>query len=110
MNTIKGLQAAVAEHIQAELQRPHDPILRAQAELGSIAEAYQNMEAGEYGSPEHHLNNMVQAAAEVVLALTEFCARQELDLQDAVEHVWHKRRMKRWRENPAGPAPTLSNQ
>lgn len=110
MVTIETLQAEVAEHISKANGRPHDPVLKAQSELGQITQSYQNLEAGEFGSPEHHLGNMEHAAAEVVVAMLELCARHELDLDEAVQAVWSKRKLKRWRENPVGPSPDIKNQ
>jgi hypothetical protein len=109
MLTFKKIEDELAVRVGQDPARPHQLILKAQSEMGKLSESYQLFERGESGSSQYHLENMEHSCAETLLALMEFCVRQELDFTGAVEHIWQKRKMKLWADKPSGPAPTIES-
>lgn len=110
MINLKTLQNEIGERLASDSGKPHSALLKAQQELGLLSAAYESYERGDHGSPEHNLGNIEHAAAAIVVALAECCARLDLDLDEGVAHLWGKRKLKMWHDNPVGPSPRIENQ
>ena len=74
--------------------KPYQPLLGATEELGELAHAHLKAEQGIRGG-EDHAAAKVDAVADVVI-----CARNGIDMDNAVTSTWEKVRRRDWRRDP----------
>jgi NTP pyrophosphatase (non-canonical NTP hydrolase) len=83
--------------------RPSNSILLGvMEELGELSHAYLKREQG-IRTTEDHDAAIVDAVADIVIYLADFCAVEGIDLQHAVEETWGKVKLRDWKKNPEGP-------
>lgn len=110
MITLNKLQSEVAAWSRKQFprRRAHQPLLEAQAKLGELAAEYALMEVGEKGNAESHRNVMEDAVAQCLIALVDFCERNDMDMGESVSHCWSKVKMRNWTPDE-GPSPDPVN-
>lgn len=76
------------------------PLLGAVEEVGELAHAYLKQSQG-IRVNEDHRAAMVDAVADTVIFLMDFCAREGIDIQDAVEQTWAVVKQRDWTAHKA---------
>jgi NTP pyrophosphatase (non-canonical NTP hydrolase) len=101
MFTLKHLQREVAvwSHYNFPKGQPHQPLLGAAEEIGELCHAHLKDEQGIRGTHEEHLAAKIDAVADVIIYLADYCARNSIDLQKSAEETWIKVKRRDWRKD-----------
>lgn len=83
--------------------KPYQPLLGALEELGELAHAHLKAEEGIRGTPAEHQAKKIDAVADVVIFLANYCSQNGIDFQDAVETTWNVVRRRDYVANPHNP-------
>ena len=78
---------------------PYQPLLGAGEELGELMHAHLKAELGIRGTAEEHHAAKVDAIADITIYLADYCQRNGIDYQDAVERTWQKVSQRDWQAN-----------
>lgn len=81
-------------------QESWKPLLGALEELGELAHAHLKASQGIRGTSEEHRAAKVDAVADVVVFLADYCSREGIDFAAAVSDTWAKVRLRDWKANP----------
>jgi NTP pyrophosphatase (non-canonical NTP hydrolase) len=79
--------------------QPWHPLLGAVEELGELCHHHLKAEQG-MRNTENHQDGKVDAVADVIIYLADYCTRNGIDLQDALNRTWAKVGLRDWRKNP----------
>ena len=103
--TLSRLQAEQAPWVLHNFgKRPsYWPLLGAVEELGELAHAHLKAEQG-IRTTEDHAANKIDAVADVVIYLADYCTAEGIDLQAAVEKTWEEVKLRDWKKSPANAA------
>ena len=81
-------------------RHPYYPLLGAMEELGELSHAHLKALQGIRGTPEEHHAAKVDAVADIIIFLSDYCTAEGIDLQDAVERTWAEVRKRDWKADP----------
>ena len=81
------------------MNQAHYPLLGLVEEVGELAHAHLKREQGIRGSSMEHSLAKFDAVGDIVIYLADYCARNLIDLQAAVEETWAKVRQRDWQAN-----------
>jgi NTP pyrophosphatase (non-canonical NTP hydrolase) len=100
--TLAQLQAEMAPWVEHNFgKRPSwHPLLGIMEELGELTHAHLKCEQGIRGTPEEHFSAKIDAVADVVIFLADYCSAEGIDLQQAVEGTWAQVRQRDWKKAP----------
>ena len=106
--TLATLQAEQREWVRRNFgERPSwHPLLGAIEELGELSHAHLKNEQGIRGTPEEHLAAKIDAVADVVIYLADYCSAEGIDMQRAVEQTWREVRQRDWKAHPITGGPS----
>ena len=76
------------------------PLLGVGEELGELMHAHLKTVQGIRGSRMEHHRAKVDAVADIVIYLADYCSAEGIDLADAVDETWSKVRKRDWRKDP----------
>jgi NTP pyrophosphatase (non-canonical NTP hydrolase) len=80
-------------------RQPYQPLLGALEELGELAHAHLKGEQGIRTNQDHNAAK-VDAVADVIIFLADYCNQNGIDMQDAVESTWAAVKQRDWRKDP----------
>lgn len=103
--TFLELQAAQAKWAQDNFgspasRSPHQPLLGALEELGELAHAHLKSEQGIRGDVMKHHLAKIDAVADVIIYLADYCTLNGIDLALAVVKTWRQVESRDWKANP----------
>lgn len=76
------------------------PLLGALEELGELAHAHLKDVQGIRGTSDDHRAAKIDAVADVIIYLTDYCNLEDIDLRGAVLDTWTEVRARDWRADP----------
>lgn len=77
--------------------KPYQPLLGIVEEVGELAHAHLKMEQGIRDVSD---NDKVDAVGDIIVFLADYCNRNSIDLQYAIEKTWSEVRKRDWLNNP----------
>jgi len=101
---LKRLQHDVAEWSLKNFgdQPSHRPLLGVCEEVGELCHAHLKGEQGIRHSAEEIRAKKIDAAADIVIYLLDYCARESIDLEQAVQSTWDDQVSRRdWKGGPS---------
>lgn len=106
--TFARLQAEVAAWSGRNFpgKEPVDPLLGVVEGLGELCHAFLKAKQGIRGTPEAHRAAMIDAVADTVIFLADFCHQNGIDLQQAVSSTWRTVSLRDWRKDPVSGGET----
>lgn len=87
-----------AEHNFPHSQ-PYHPLLGALEELGELAHAHLKSEQGIRGTRQELREKKIDAVADVIIFLADYCSKNNIDMQQAVESTWNEVKKRDWQKN-----------
>lgn len=101
MTELHQIQSEVAEWSTRNFgQQPSvNPLLGVVEEVGELSHAYLKRQQGIRGTPEEHAAAIRDAVGDIVIFLCDFCAREGINLGNAVEDTWRKVSQRNWVKN-----------
>lgn len=87
---------------------PHQPLLGVQEEVGELAHAHLKMEQKIRGSEQEHQTAKIDAVADIVIYLADYCERNGISMGRAVQDTWEKVSLRNWIDNPKDGSQPLS--
>lgn len=75
------------------------PLLGAMEELGELAHAHLKDEQ-KIRTHENHLLMKIDAIADVIIYLTDYCSNEGIDLEQALIDTWNEVKKRDWKKNP----------
>lgn len=81
-------------------RKPYYPLLGAVEELGELAHAHLKQEQGIRGTKAEHQEKKIDAVADVIIFLADYCTANDIDLHEAVEGTWEKVKKRDWKNDP----------
>lgn len=99
--TFTQLQLEVGEWSRRNFpnNQPHHPLLGAVEELGELSHAHLKMEQGIRGTYAEHQCAKLDAVGDIVVFLADYCERNEISLEHAVEVTWGGVKQRDWQKN-----------
>lgn len=80
--------------------KPHQPLLGVSEECGELCHAHLKMEQGIRGTYAEHVLAKNDAIGDIIIYLADYCGRNGIDLQAAVEIAWNEVKKRDWQNNP----------
>lgn len=77
----------------------YHPLLGAIEELGELAHAHLKDEQ-KIRTNEDHFNNKVDAVADIIIYLCDYCTLNGIDIQGALEITWERVKQRDWIKYP----------
>jgi NTP pyrophosphatase (non-canonical NTP hydrolase) len=104
--TFQQLQERVCEWSVRNFkdQPSYRPLLGAFEELGELSHAHLKGEQGIRHTPDQIRDMKIDAVADVIIYLADYCAREGIFMQIAVEKTWTKVAQRAWEKNRMGAA------
>ena len=68
-------------------------------EVGELSHSVLKGRQGIRGTPEEHRLNAQDAVGDIVIFLSDFCTRYDIDFQHAVEKTWAQVKQRDWTKN-----------
>lgn len=101
MLTLKQLQEEQCDWVNHNFpgREAYYPLLGALEELGELAHAHLKSLQGIRGTPEHHHASKVDAVADTIIFLADYCTANGIDMQDALEKTWASVKMRDWKRD-----------
>lgn len=95
------LQAEVAEWSARNFpgKLPHQPLLGVQEETGELAHAHLKGEQGIRHTPEEIRAMKMDAVADIVIYLADYCEQNQISFGVAVTHTWEAVKRRDWQKN-----------
>lgn len=98
------LQSEVGEWSRRNFpdNEPIDPFLGVVEEVGELSHALLKSKQGIRGTAEQHQLAVVDAIGDILIYLSEFCGRNNIDMQTTIDRTWDtvkKRDWTRFKEN-----------
>jgi NTP pyrophosphatase (non-canonical NTP hydrolase) len=75
------------------------PLLGVMEEVGELAHAHLKAEQG-IRNNEDHAANKIDAVADIIIYLSDYCTGQGIDLEQALKETWDKVLKRDWKVNP----------
>lgn len=99
--TFETLQTEVAEWANRNfpMAMPHHPLLGAQEEVGELSHAHLKQEQGIRGTFVEHQLAKIDAVADIVIYLADYCQRNGIDMNKSIETTWAKVKLRDWQKN-----------
>lgn len=98
------LQVEVGEWSQRNFgdQPSYRPLLGVVEEVGELSHAHLKHEQGIRGMDDQLAKAAkVDAVADIIVYLADYCHRSEIDLDKAVTETWEKVSRRNWKDNPS---------
>lgn len=76
------------------------PLLGAMEELGELAHAHLKREQGIRGDAEMHTAKALDAVADIVIFLADYCSANGIDFQEALNVTWEMVSKRDWQADP----------
>lgn len=98
---LKKLQTEVAEWSQCNFgdQPSHRPLLGVCEEIGELCHAHLKGEQAIRHNAEEIRAKKIDAVADIIIYLADYCAREGIDLEETVQSTWNEQVSKRdWTE------------
>lgn len=67
--------------------------------LGKLAHAHIKSHQGIRGTSEEHAAKAKDAAADIIIFLSDYCSAKGFDLQEVVESTWNEVKKRDWKKN-----------
>ena len=80
--------------------KPYQPLLGAVEEIGELAHAHLKEEQQIRGNTEEHQAAKVDAVADIIIYLADYCWRNNINLEEAVEKTWASVVIRDWVKYP----------
>lgn len=81
-----------------------NPLLGITEEVGELSHAHLKGLQGIRHTPEEVRSMKVDAIADILVYMADYCEREGIDLEGAVIVTWKKVRERNWTQNPLGAA------
>lgn len=81
-------------------REPFYPLLGAVEELGELAHAHLKALQGIRGTAEEHHAAKVDAVADAIIFLADYCTANGIDMQQALEDTWARVKVRDWKADP----------
>ena len=81
-------------------QPPHRGLLGIVEEVGELSHAHLKAEQGIRGTPEELAAERDDAIGDIVIYLAEYCNRNCVNFQKAVEDAWNHTKQRDWKRYP----------
>lgn len=81
-------------------REPYYPLLGAVEEIGELAHSHLKRVQGIRGTEADHDAAAMDAVADTIIFLADYCSAMGYDLQDVMEETWAKVRQRDWRRDP----------
>jgi NTP pyrophosphatase (non-canonical NTP hydrolase) len=79
--------------------QPYHPLLGLVEEVGELSHSFLKSEQGIRGTIEEHHAAKVDAVGDILVYLADFCSRNDIDMQDAIETTWGMVQKRDWQKN-----------
>ena len=101
MLTLKQLQKEQKEWSARNFpnNEPWMPLLGVQEEVGELSHSFLKRAQGIRGTDEQHYIDMVDAVGDIMVYLSDFCSRSDIDFQEALEKTWGTVKKRDWQKN-----------
>lgn len=66
-------------------------------EVGELGHAFLKKAQNIRGTAEEHNAAMVDAVADIIVYIADFCNKEDIDLQAAIEKTWGEVKLRKWR-------------
>jgi len=80
--------------------KPYRPLLGAVEEIGELAHAQLKSEQGIRGTQAEHHAAKIDAVADIIIYLADYCNQAGIDMQSAVQKTWVRVRERDWKKDP----------
>lgn len=99
---IRGLQRDIDtwSTINFPCRKPYWALLGLQEEVGELSHAHLKLEQGIRGTAAEHLAAKKDAVGDIFVYLADYCNKNGIDLQDAIEVTWAAVKCRDWASNP----------
>lgn len=100
--TLSQLQSEVGEWSRKNFpnNQPYHPLLGVTEETGELAHAHLKMDQGIRGTPEEHKLAKIDAVADIMIYLANYCDLNAINMELAVETTWANVKQRDWQKNP----------
>lgn len=101
--TFEQLQKEVGEWSRYNFPRNtnYHPLMGIVEEVGELHHARLKYEQNIRGmSHEEYIAAQADALGDILIYMADYCARNDVDLQDAIEKTWHTVKLRNWRQFP----------
>jgi NTP pyrophosphatase (non-canonical NTP hydrolase) len=75
------------------------PLLGVQEEVGELAHAHLKAAQGIRGTPAEHAAAKFDAVGDILIFLADYCNRESIDMQQALEDTWAQVSKRDWKKN-----------
>lgn len=101
MITLKDLQLEVGIWSRRNFPNnlPHHPLLGVSEEVGELCHAHLKQEQGIRGTFGEHQAAKEDAVGDILIYLADYCERNNIVLEDAVETAWNQVKERDWQKN-----------
>ena len=105
--TLRQLQEEQAPWVAHNFpgREPFYPLLGAVEELGELCHAHLKSLQGIRGTSEQHHADKIDAVADAIIFISDYCTANNIDLQSAVEETWAKVKLRDWKADPKNGNP-----
>lgn len=99
--TFEQLQSQVKEWAEYNFPNatPYQPLLGLVEEVGELAHAHLKAEQGIRGTAEEHHAAKIDAVGDAIVYLADYCWRNNISMQDAIETTWHTVQQRDWQKH-----------
>jgi NTP pyrophosphatase (non-canonical NTP hydrolase) len=95
-------QASVSEWLKKQPfypQKPHQPLIGIQEELGELSHAHLKSEQGIRGTAEEHHEAKRDAIGDILVYIAGYCEANGLQMGQCLERAWEEVRQRDWNKN-----------
>src|SRR5688572_7611302 len=99
--TFRRLQHEVGEWSRRNFPNnmPHHPLLGLTEEVGELAHSHLKLEQGIRGTESEHILGKMDAVGDILIYLADYCSRNNIDMQETIEHTWRMVQKRDWQKN-----------
>ena len=100
--TLRQLQEEQAPWVRRNFpgREPFYPLLGAVEELGELCHAHLKNLQGIRGTPAEHQAAKIDAVADTIIFLSDYCTASGIDMQQALDDTWAKVKLRDWKRDP----------
>lgn len=78
--------------------KPYHPLLGVMEEVGELTHAHLKQEQG-IRTNENHIANKEDAIGDIIIYLADYCSRNNIDMDGAVQSTWNKVKQRDWQKD-----------
>lgn len=99
--TFEQLQEQVGEWSRKNFPnaQPYHSLLGLIEEVGELSHAHLKNEQNIRGSEFEHYVEKIDAVGDILIYLADYCSRNNIDMQDTIEHTWNMVQKRDWQKN-----------